>query len=113
LEAFEASLEISLMSIAKLVQATKVYYLTVKVFVTSDLLLLNLRCVAGHITRECHIYVFGGRVTATNIKAHRDTLKNSYWRELIWKVEKLLYATDNLDNYCMHIQYIILYTSDG
>ena len=101
------------MSIAKLVQATKVYYLTVEIFVTSDSLLLNLRCVAGYITRGCNIYVFGGRVTATNIKAHRDTLKNSYWRELIGKVEKLLYATDNLDNYCMHIQYIILYTSNG
>ena len=101
------------MSMAKLVQATKVYYLTVEIFVTSDSLLLNLRWVADHITRGCNIYVFGGRVTAINIKAHRDTLKNSYWRELIGKVKKLLYTTDNLDNYCMHIQYIILYTSNG
>jgi len=32
---------------------------------------------------------------------------------LIEKVEELLHATDDPDNYCMHIQHIILYTSDG
>jgi len=47
-------------SMAELIQATKVYYSTVEEFVTSDPLLLNLRRVAGHITRESDMYVFRG-----------------------------------------------------
>ena len=37
---------------------------------------------------------------------------NGYWEKLIKKVEKLLHATDHPDNYCMHIQYIIQFSSD-
>jgi len=37
---------------------------------------------------------------------------NGYWEELIGKVEELLYATDNPDNYHMYIQYIIQFSSD-
>ena len=57
LNAFEASLETGSMSMTELVQATKAYYSIVEGFVTSDPLLLNLRRVAGHIERECHMYV--------------------------------------------------------
>ena len=60
LRAFEASLEIGSTSMAELIQATKAYYSTVEGFVTSDPLLLNLRRVAGHITRERDIYNFAG-----------------------------------------------------
>ena len=42
---------------AEVIPATHVYYSTVEGFVTSDPLLLNLRCVAGHIERERHMYV--------------------------------------------------------
>ena len=52
LEAFGLSLERGSTSVGELVQATKVYYSTVEEFVTGDPLLLNLRHVAGHITRE-------------------------------------------------------------
>jgi len=38
---------------------------------------------------------------------------NGYWEELIGKVEELLHATDHPDNYRMHIQYIIQFSSDG
>jgi len=51
---------------AELIQATKVYYLTVEGFVTSDPLLLNLRRVAGHITRERGMYDIGGILEWTN-----------------------------------------------
>ena len=60
LNAFGWSLEIDLMLMAELVQAMKAYYLTVEGFLTSDPLLLNLRRVAGHITRERDIYNFAG-----------------------------------------------------
>jgi len=38
---------------------------------------------------------------------------NGYLEELIGKVEELLHATDDPDNYRMHIQYIIQFSSDG
>ena len=47
-------------SMAEVIQATKAYYSTVEGFVTGDPLLLNLRRVAGHITRERDIYNFAG-----------------------------------------------------
>ena len=60
LNAFGWFLKIDSTSMAELIQATKVYYSTVEVFLTSDLLLLNLRRMAGHITRERDIYNFAG-----------------------------------------------------
>ena len=42
-----------------------------------------------------------------------NTLMNGHWEELIGKVEELLHATDDPDNYRMHIQYIIQFSSDG
>ena len=59
LEAFGSCLEIDLR--AEFIQATKAYYSTVEGFVTGDPLLLSLRRVAGHITREERgMYVFRG-----------------------------------------------------
>jgi len=46
-------------------------------------------------------------------KACGDSLINEHWEELFGKVEELLHATDDLDNYHMHIQHIIWYTSDS
>ena len=106
LEAFQESLEMVSTSMAELIQATKAYYLTVEGFVTSDPLLLNLRRVAGHITRERGVYNLHADTCA-------DTLMNGHWEELIGKVEELLHATDDTDNYRMLIQQIIRYTSDG
>jgi len=101
--------------VAELIEATKVYYSTVEGFVTSDPLLLNLRRMAGHIERERNMYVFaGGRVLDwRNRETCGDTLMNGHWEELFGKVEELLHATDNPDNYQMHIQHIIRSTSDG
>jgi len=99
---------------AELVQATKAYYSTVEGFVTGDPLLLNLRCVAGHIVRERGMYSFsgGGFLVWKNVEACVDSLMNGHWEELIGKVEELLHATHDLDNYRMLIQHIIQYT-DG
>ena len=108
LKAFGSPLGMDSTSTAELVQATKAYYLTVEGFVTSDPLLLNLRRVAGHIERERGMYNLGILVGAC-----RDTLMNGHWEELIRKGEELLHATDDPDNYRMHIQAIIEYTSDG
>ena len=74
-----------------------------------------LRCVAGHIMRDCGIYDFNGRFNLykKNIGTCRDTLMNGHWEELIGKVEELLHATDDPDNYHVYIQLIIRYTSDG
>ena len=94
-------------SMAELIQATKVYYLTVEGFITSDPLLLNLRRVAGHITRERGMYIGDLHVSTC-----ANTLMNGHWEELIGKVEELLHATDNPENYHMHIRQIIQYTSD-
>ena len=82
---------------------------------TSDLLLSNLRCVAGQIMRERDIYDFNGGfdLYEKNTGTCRDTLMNGHWEELIGKVEELLHATDDPDNYRMHIQYIIHFSSDG
>ena len=44
------------MSMVELIQAMKAYYSTVKGFLTSDPLLLNLRHVVGHISREHGMY---------------------------------------------------------
>ena len=41
---------------AELIQAMKVYYSTVERPLTSDPLLLNLRCMVGHIVREHGMY---------------------------------------------------------
>ena len=38
---------------------------------------------------------------------------NGHWEELFGKVEELLYATDDPDNYCILIKSIIQYSSDG
>jgi len=54
LRAFISSLENGSTSMAELIQATKVYYSTVERFLTSNLLLLNLRHVTGHIKREIY-----------------------------------------------------------
>ena len=83
---------------------------------TSDLLLSNLRCVAGHIKRERDIYDFNGgfNLYEKNTGTCRDTLVNGHWEELIGKVKELLHATDHPDNnYCMVIWQIIWYSSDG
>jgi len=112
LEAFEASLDTGSTSMTELVQATKAYYSTVEGFFTSDPLLLNLRRVAGHIARERGMYDIGGVLRWTNGEACGDTLMNGHWEELIGKVEELLHATDDPDNYCMLIRHIIQYT-DG
>jgi len=82
---------------------------------TSDPLLLNLRRVAGHITRERNIYDFNGGfdLYEKNMGTCGDTLMNGHWEEFFGKAEELLYATDDPDNYCVHIQYIIQFSSDG
>jgi len=115
LEAFGSSLERGSTSMAELVQATKAYYLTVEGFLASDPLLSNFRRVAGHIMRERDIYDFNGGfdLYEKNTRMCRDTLMNGHWEELFGKVEELLHATDDPDNYCVHIRPIILYTSDG
>ena len=113
LRAFEAS--IGWTSMTELTQATKAYYSTVEGFLTGDPLLLNLRRVADHITREHDMYDFaGGNVLdRTNVEACANTLMNGHWEELIGKVEELLHATDDPDNYYVLIRLIIQYTSDG
>ena len=55
----------------------KVYYLTVEGFVTSDLLLLNLRCVAGYIMREHDIYNISF-LSTKNGKICVDSLMNGH-----------------------------------
>jgi len=112
LYAFESSLEIDSTSMAEFVQATKAYYLTVEGFVTSDPLLLNLGRMARHIARELDMYI-GDVLSTKNGKACGDTLMNGHWEEFFGKVEELFDATDDPDNYHMHIQPIIRYTSDG
>jgi len=101
------------MLMAELIQATKAYYSIVEGFVTSDPLLLNLRRVAGHIMRERDMYDIEGILERKNGKACVDSLMNGHWEELIGKVEELLHATDDPDNYRMHIRAIILWSSDG
>ena len=113
LEAFESSLEIGSTSMTELVQATKAYYSTVEGFVTSDPLLLNLRRVAGHIARERDIFRGGSVLHMENEEACGDTLTNGHWEELFGKVEELFDATDDPDNYHVHIEAIIRHTSDG
>ena len=115
LYAFGMSLDTGSMSMAECIQATKAYYSTVEGFVTSDPLLLNLRRVAGHITRERDMYDFGvGSVLGRkNRETCVDTLMNGHWEELIGKVEELIYATDDPDNYHMLITAIIDCNFDG
>ena len=84
----------------------KVYYLTIEGFVTSDPLLLNLRCVAGHIIREHDIYNISF-LSTKNGKMYVDSLMNGHWEELFGKVKELLHVTDDPDNYSMLIQPII------
>ena len=110
-----SSLGIDLTSMAKLVRATEAYYLTVEGFITSNPLLLNLRCVADHIERECGMHNFsGGHVLVwKNRDACADTLMNGHWKELIGKVEELLHATDNSENYYRHIRLIIQFSSNS
>ena len=96
-------------SMAEVIQATKAYYSTVEGFVTGDPLLLNLLGrVAGHIKRERGMYNLGILVGACG-----DTLMNGHWEELFGKVEELLDATDDPDNYRMLIRLIIEYSSDS
>jgi len=114
LRAFESSLEIDSTLMAVCIQATKAYYSTIEGFVTSDPLLLNLRRVAGHITRERGMYNLGMyNLGILHVKTCGGILMNGHWKELIGKLEELFHATDDPDNYRMHIQYIIRYTSDG
>jgi len=103
------------MSIAEVIQAIKAYYSTIEGFVTSNPLLLNLKHMAGHITREYDMYIFhsGGILVWKNMDACGDTLMNGYWEELLGKLEKLLHATNYLYTYCMFIQAIIKYSSGG
>ena len=83
--------------------------MTVKGFLTSSLLLLNLRHVLGHIKRELQINnVLGDK----NVEVCRDSLMNSHWRELMGKVEVLFCATDHPCNYYIHIQSIIHWSSN-
>ena len=112
LRAFEAS--IGWTSMTELTQATKAYYSTVEGFLTGDPLLLNLRRVADHITREHDMYNFaGGNVLdRTNVEACANTLMNGHWEEFFGKVEEL-HATDHPHNYHMLIQQIISWSSDG
>ena len=98
---------------AERIQATKAYYSTVEGFVTSDPLLLNLRRVVGHIMRERDICDIGSVLERKNGKACVDTLMNGHWEELFGKVEELLHATDDPDNYHMLIKSMIWYSSDG
>jgi len=97
---------------AELIQATNVYYLTVEGFVTSNPLLLNLRHVAGHIMRERDMYNISF-LSRKNMEAYADTLMNGHWEELFGKVEELLHATDDPDNYHVHIKAIISWSSDS
>ena len=99
---------------ADFIQATKAYYSTVEGFLTSDPLLLNLRRVAGHITRERDMYVIrgGGVLRSKNLVMCADSLMNGHWEEFFGKVEEL-HATDHPHNYRMLIQQIISWSSDG
>ena len=112
---FQESLERGSTPTAKCIQATKAYYSTVEGFVTSDLLLLNLRRVAGHIERERGMYNFGsgGILRKKNTGTCGDSLMNGHWEELFVKLEELLHATHDPDNYRMLIQHIISWSSDG
>ena len=94
-------------SMAEFQKVTKAYYSTVEGFLTSDPLLLNLRRVAGHIKRGSDIC---NRVGTCGVS---DTLMNGHWEELFGKVEELLDATDDPDNYRMLIRLIIEYSSDS
>jgi len=107
LDAFGSPLGMDSTSTAELVQATKAYYSTVEGFITSDPLLLNLRRVAGHITRERGVYI----INFLHMPTCANTLMNGHWEELIGKGEELLHATDDPDNYHVHIEAII--QSDG
>ena len=112
LRAFEAS--IGWTSMTELTQATKAYYSTVEGFVTGDPLLLNLRRVAGHITRERGMYNLGMyNLGILHVETCGGILMNGHWEEFFGKVEELLHATDNSDNYHVHIERIIRHTSDG
>jgi len=42
-----------------------------------------------------------------NLEVCADTLINSHWKELFGKVEELLHATDNPDNYYILIKSMI------
>ena len=83
---------------------------------TRNLLLSNLRRVAGHITRERDMYdlAIGGVLRRKNLMTCANTLMNGHWEGLVGKVEELLHATNHPDNnYRMLIQQIIQYSSDG
>ena len=81
---------------------------------TRNLLLSNLRCMAGHITRECDMYNIGGILCRKNLMTCGNTLMNGHWEGLVGKVEELLHATDHPDNNSrMLIWQIIRYSSDG
>ena len=105
IEAFGSSMKIGSTLMAELIQATKLYYSTVEGFITGNPLLLNLRYMADHMKRECHMYVFSGEglLHMENEEACGDTLMNGHWEELFGKVEGLLHATDDPDNCHMHI----------
>ena len=102
-------------SIAELVQAIKVYYSTIEGFLTSDPLLSNLRHMAGHIMRECHMYNSDSEfiLCEKNGDVCADSLMNRHWEKLFGKVEELLYATYDSHNYHMLIQQIIKWSSDS
>ena len=65
--------------------------------------------------REHNIYNFNGGLDLyeKNTGTCGESLLNGHWEELIGKVEELLHATHDPDNYRMHIQYIIHFSSDG
>ena len=114
LYAFQESLMRGSSAAAELVRATKAYYSTVEGFVTGDPLLLNLRRVAGHITRERGMYNLGMyNLGILHVETCGGILMNGHWEEFFGKVEELLHATDDPDNYRMHIRQIIRSTSDG
>ena len=48
-----------------------------------------------------------------NMEVYIDSLMNRHWEELFRKVEDLFDATHNPDNFHMHIQLIIQFSSNG
>jgi len=69
--------------------------------------------MAGHIIREHDMYDIEGVLERKNGEACVDSLMNGHWEELFGKVEELLHATDHTDNYHMHIEAIISWSSDS
>ena len=59
------------------------------------------------------MYDIVGVLEQKNGETCADTLMNGHWEEFFGKVEELLDATDDPDNYHVHIEAIIEWSSDG